>query len=113
MRLYRVGALIAGAILAPPAWAQAQTDQDTLRAMVYNYLSESVANNGMSSDTLPAAANTAQDYHLAQNPAEDPQRYALTVIDGAQSLRDALANGRITMAVIMDSATNCNDRYSH
>ncbi len=105
MRLY---------LLALPVFlftAAQAADPDTLCATVYTYLAENARSTGMSSAVFEAAASRAQEVHLALNPAEDPQRYALTVIDGAEAIRNGLARGVVTSDAVVSAATSCNTRY--
>jgi len=86
-------------------------DQDTVCATIYTYLSESARASGVSSMGFDTGASRAQDNHLVQNPGDDPQRYALRIIDGAQSIRDGLARGTISNDGLINTATVCNNRY--
>ena len=106
-----VALLILSASVAAPAAAQA-TDQDTVCASIYALLAENARSTGLSSSAFESALSTAQNYHLAANPTDDPQRYQLTIIDSAQVLRDALAQGRLTPNAIVSTASTCNSRYA-
>lgn len=86
-------------------------DTDTLCATVFTYLSEEARSKGMGSSGFDEADTRAQNAHLANDPGEDRQRYAISVIDGAQGLREGLANGSITNDAIVATATSCNSRY--
>ncbi len=101
-------------LLAVPAlfFSAAQAaDNDTLCATVYTYLSESARNNGVGSAGFDDAAARAQDMHLATNPGEDPSRYALSVIDGAQGIRNGVEQGLLSTDSVVSTATSCNSRY--
>lgn len=98
-------------ILQPAASAQDTADQDTICARVYTFLSQSARSSGMSSSAFDNGANRAQDTHLVQNPGEDSQRYAVQVIDGAQTIRDGLTRGTISPDDVVTTATACNRRY--
>lgn len=102
--------LIAFVALWGRGYAQ-QADADTVCASVYVLLEQNARTTGISSSGFEAALTTAQAYHLAANPADDPQRYALRIIDSAQTLRDALAEGRMTADTIVGTASSCNLRY--
>lgn len=86
-------------------------DTDTLCATVYTYLSESARNNGMGSAGFDDAATRAQNMHMAENPGDDPSRYALSVIDGAQSIRNGVEQGLLSTDAVVSTATSCNSRY--
>lgn len=99
------------AFLASATGAAAATDGDTVCATLYTYLAESARLAGMSSEFFDSGAIKAESFHLSRNPTEDRNRYSLTVIDGAQSIRDGLAQGSITTNTVMVTATRCNGRY--
>ena len=86
-------------------------DTDTLCATVYTFLAESARYNGMSEAGFEDGVNKAQLSHLVNYPTDDPQHYALNVIDGAQTIRDGLARGTITSDSVIAAATSCNARY--
>lgn len=91
--------------------AVAAMDQDTLCASVFTYLSESARASGLASTGFDAAADRAQRAHLSLTPAEDPERYAVAVIDGAQSIREGLTRGMIDSSAVVNTATDCQSRY--
>lgn len=100
--------LLFGQLLCRPA---AAADQDTLCAAVFTYLSESARASGFASNGFDEAADRAQRAHLALVPAEDPNRYAVAVIDGAQSIREGLLRGLIASTAVVNTATDCQSRY--
>lgn len=111
MRIFAASAvamLLCGSVVAQSASA---TDDDTLCASVYTYLAGAAHENGMAGGVFEAAAEQAQRNHLAATPGEDSERYAISVIDAAQTLRASLANGTISSQAVMTTANNCNQRY--
>jgi len=105
--------LIASAVMFVPAQASVGAmDKDTICATVFSFLAASARNSGMAGDGFMATAITAQNYHLAAYPTDDPQRYALDVIDAAQTLRQALSQGTLTVDAVVSTAQSCSLRYA-
>lgn len=107
-RLFADSLIVLTGFMAP-AWAQ--QDQDTLCASVYALLAQNARTTGADSSRLEAAMDTAQNYHLAAYPGDDPQRYALSVIDGAEALGNAMAAGAVSLVTIVNTARSCDMRY--
>lgn len=91
--------------------ASAATDTDTVCAAVFTLLSENARANGSGTGAFDAGVDRAQRAHLAFNPSEDPQRYALVVIDGAQAIREGLSRGAIDFETVANTVASCQDRY--
>lgn len=86
-------------------------DADTVCATLYTYLADGARLNGASGATFEMGAIKAEQAHLARNPTEDPERYMLTIIDGASIIRDGLAQGAITNGTVQLTAARCNAHY--
>jgi hypothetical protein len=99
------------AILALMAAPAAAADADTVCATLYTYLAQSAHQNGASGSAFEAAALKAEMAHLARNPAEDRGRYSITVVDGAETIRDGLRQGTITNGAVLLTANRCNAHY--
>lgn len=106
MRRLFLGAMLA--VLAVPARA---ADADTVCATLYTYLAEGARLNGASGAAFEMGAIKAQQAHLDRNPTDDPERYTLSVIDGAATIREGLAQGTITDGTVQLTATRCNNHY--
>jgi hypothetical protein len=96
------------AMFAAPAFA---ADADTICATLYTYLADGARLNGASGAMFEAGAIKAEQAHLQHNPTEDEERYALSVIDGAATIREGLAQGAITNGTVQITATRCNNHY--
>jgi hypothetical protein len=95
-------------MLASPAVA---ADADTVCATLYTYLAQNAHQSGMSGSEFETAARKAEAAHLARNPTEDRDRYSITVIDGAETIREGLARGTLTNGAVLLTANRCNAHY--
>lgn len=93
--------------------AAAPSDQDTVCATVYTFLAQEARSNGQAADGFEQSASRAENVHMANNRGQTSERYALDVIDGAQTLRDALARGTLSANAIIGTASECNARYGN
>jgi hypothetical protein len=109
----RAVAVLASLLMVDSAKALDEAmDQDTICATVYSFLADSARKSGMSSDGFMATAIIAQNYHMASYPMEDPQRYSLSVIDGAQMMKDAVSQGTLSTESVISTAKICALRYA-
>jgi hypothetical protein len=86
-------------------------DADTACAAVYTLLAEQARSSGSSSDRYETLAFTAQQAHLQAYPLDDARRYTLHVVDSADAMRQAAANGSLTEDMIQSAEDGCNARY--
>lgn len=100
-----------GILLAMVTVPASAADADTVCATLYTYLADGARLNGASGSTFEMGAIKAEQAHLLHNPTEDPERYTLTIIDGASSIRDGLAQGAITNGTVQLTAARCNNHY--
>ncbi len=87
-------------------------DPDTQCATVYVFLSMTAVQSGISNAGYNASAGIAENAYLARHPGEDSMRYAVSIIDAAQDLRESLAQRTVTADWIMATARQCNARYA-
>jgi hypothetical protein len=98
-------------LLTLPAAAQTRADPDAMCEATFTALSANARAQGLSSSALDQGAVAAHRAWAAHHPARDAGPYRTALKVQAASLRQAMYDGRITLADTMHTLVNCHARY--
>lgn len=102
-------------LLAAPTMAQTSAhnaaDPDAVCEATFTALSANARAQGLSSAALDQGADAAHRAWISSHPGRDAGAYRTAVKVRAASLRQAMADGRVTLAETMGRLVNCHTRY--
>ena len=90
-------------------WILPGEDNDTRCAVAFAVLSDD-SGNGPGND-FDVLSQKAQHAYLERNPGEDASRYNLRIASEAQSIEQAMTQGKMTLDTLRAAAAACNARY--